>query len=97
MFLVGVAGHLFEIREDYQLARPLAPYAAVGMGASVALGALQAFETVAGLSLDDQARRALEAAERYSTVVRRPFHLVEAAPPALARPVGYAVADSSGV
>jgi hypothetical protein len=77
LFLVGVAGQIFEIRHDYHLARPVVPYAAVGAGASVALGALHALEAVPNLSLQDRATKALEAAEAYCTIVRRPFHFVE--------------------
>ncbi len=80
LFLLGVAGQIFEIRKDYQLARPAAPYSAVGRGAPVALGALHALETVPDLSLRERLVRALEAAEAYSTVVRRPFHFVELPP-----------------
>jgi hypothetical protein len=80
LFLVGVAGQIFEIRHDFHLARPVAPYAAVGAGAPVALGALHALEAIPGLSLRDRAAKALEAAEAYSTVVRRPFHFVELPP-----------------
>ena len=77
LFLVGVAGQVFEIRQDYHLARPLVPYSAVGSGAPVALGALHALEKVSGLSLEERASKALRAAEAYSTVVRGPFHFVE--------------------
>lgn len=80
LFLVGVAGQIFEIRQDYHLARPVAPYAAVGAGAAVALGALHALEAVPNLSLRDRATKALEAAEAYCTVVRGPFHFVELPP-----------------
>lgn len=75
---MGVAGRIFEIREDDQLARPLASYSAIGFGAPIALGALQALEDVEPLSLEGRVRRALEAAEQYSAVVRGPFHVVEA-------------------
>ena len=77
IFLVGVAGQIFEIRGDYQLGRPVTPYSAVGAGAMVALGALRALEGVEGLSLRDRVTRALEAAEAYNAGVRGPFRLVE--------------------
>lgn len=76
LFLVGVAGQIFEIREDFQVARPVAPFSAVGHGAQIALGALHALQDQ-DLSLRERATRALEAAEAYSSVVRRPFHFVE--------------------
>ena len=80
LFLVGVAGQIFSIQQDYQLERPVAPYSAVGFGAPVALGALHALETVSDLSLRERAAKALEAAEAYSAVVRGPFHFVEPSP-----------------
>ncbi len=84
LFLIGVAGQIFEIRQDYQFARPAAPYSAVGSGASVPLGALHALEAVPDLSLRERAAMALEAAEAYSAAVRGPFHFVELPPaPAL--------------
>ena len=78
-FLVGVAGQIFEIRNDYQLGRPVTPYSAVGAGAMVALGALRALEKVEELSLRDRVTRALEAAEAYNAGVRRPFRMVKLA------------------
>lgn len=77
LFLVGVAGQVFEIQHDYHLARPAVPYSAVGFGAPIALGALHALADVSGLALQERARKALRAAEAYSTVVRSPFHFVE--------------------
>lgn len=81
LFLVGVAGQVFEIRPDYHLARPLVPYSAVGFGSNIALGALHALSDVSDLSLEEKASKALLAAEAYSTVVRGPFHFVETPPP----------------
>jgi hypothetical protein len=84
LFLLGVAGQIFEIRQDYHLARPAAPFSAVGSGAPVALGALHALQSLPNLSLRDQAAMALAAAEAYNTGVRAPFHFVELPPaPAL--------------
>ena len=77
LFLVGVAGQVFEIQKDYHLARPLVPYSAVGSGAPVALGALHALTDISELSLKERASRALRAAETFGTVVRGPFHFVE--------------------
>jgi len=84
LFLLGVAGQIFEIRQDYQVARPAARYSAVGHGAPVALGALHALEEFPELSLQDRARQALEAAEAYSAAVRGPFHFVELRHPTMA-------------
>jgi len=77
LFLVGVAGQIFEIRQDYQVGRPAASYSAVGFGAPVALGALYVLESFPDLSLQERATKALAAAESYSAVVRGPFHFVE--------------------
>jgi hypothetical protein len=77
LFLLGVAGQIFEVREDYQLARPAVRYSAVGHGAPIALGALHALESVPDLSLRERAAMALAAAEANCSVVRGPFHFVE--------------------
>jgi len=76
-FLIGVAGRIFEIRRDYQVARPADPWAAIGTGAAPALGALCALEDAPGLTLRERAEKALRAAETYTVVVRRPFHFVD--------------------
>jgi ATP-dependent protease HslVU (ClpYQ) peptidase subunit len=77
VFLVGLHGHIFEIRNDYHVARPATPYAAVGDGAIVALGALHALATHTHLTLKAKATAALKAAEAYSRSVRSPFHFIE--------------------
>lgn len=71
-FLVGVAGRLFTIYSDYQVAQAADGYAAVGCGDDLALGALYA---TADLKLGPKRRvkTALKAAERFSTGVRGPF------------------------
>jgi hypothetical protein len=64
---------------DFQVAEASDGYAAVGRGAQVALGALYATTR-----LRDPRRRilvALEAAEHFSSHVRRPFVIVEAPAP----------------
>lgn len=75
IFLVGVAGRLFAIEEDFQVGAPADGYAAVGSGEPYALGALAATE---GLGLEPEKRvlTALEAAERHNIGVRGPFHLM---------------------
>jgi ATP-dependent protease HslVU (ClpYQ) peptidase subunit len=77
VFLVGLAGHVFEIREDYQVVRPATPYAAVGAGAITALGALHALHEHTDVELRARAEIALAAAETYTQSVRRPFHFLE--------------------
>lgn len=77
LFVVGVQGRIFEIREDFHLARPATPYSAIGPGAVIVFGALHALEPLADFTLRERAERALSAAATYSTVVRGPFHFVE--------------------
>lgn len=76
-FLLGIRGHLFEIRGDFTAMRLRKPYAAIGSGAPVALGALHALEHCAPLPLKDRALRALQASEEYCAGVRAPFQFVE--------------------
>lgn len=68
--LLGYEGHLYEMYGDFQIGEPEAPFAAVGSGSDVALGALHAS---AGLPVDRRLWLALEAAERFVPSVRRPF------------------------
>lgn len=75
-FLVGIGAEIFEIGIDYQVGRSVRPYAAVGCGARIALGAMHALERLPTLSREQRALAALEAAEAFSAGVRRPFHLV---------------------
>ena len=77
IFLVGFGNQIFEVRSDYQVARPVKPFTAVGSGARVALGALAALERQPGLSAADRARIALEAAQEYCSAVRAPFRFVD--------------------
>lgn len=74
-FLVGVAGRLFEVADDYQVGESADDYAACGSGEQLALGALSA---TADMGLDPEKRvlAALEAAERHNIGVRGPFRLL---------------------
>lgn len=72
-FLVGHAGRLFMICEDYQVAEPLAGYTACGCGDQVARGAMFVTEQ---LSPECRIRGALIAAEFHSAGVRGPFHIL---------------------
>jgi ATP-dependent protease HslVU (ClpYQ) peptidase subunit len=78
-FLVGVAGRLFTVHEDYQVAEAADGYAAVGSGEQVALGALYA---TADAAVDPRERvlLALRAAERFNAGVRGPFICLELPP-----------------
>lgn len=72
-FLVGVHGSLFTVHADFQVARSAHGYAAVGYGASPALGALCA---TSEYEPRVRARAALEAAERHTVYVRRPWRFL---------------------
>lgn len=69
-FLVGYAGRLFTIYDDYQVAESVDGFAACGCGDEVALGSLY---TTQGASPAHRLKVALEAAERLSAGVRGPF------------------------
>ncbi|GAB5505802.1 MAG: hypothetical protein Rhirs2KO_09650 [Rhizobiaceae bacterium] len=70
-FLVGYQGRLFRIDSDYQVGEAADAFDAVGCGHAIAQGALYA--NPAGRPLD-RLKIALEAAERFSSGVRGPFH-----------------------
>ncbi|WP_347311386.1 hypothetical protein [Defluviimonas sp. SAOS-178_SWC] len=65
-FLAGFEGELFEIDEDYQVARCVDGYAAVGSGFSYALGVLHATK---GEEPEKRVRMALEAASYFNVTV----------------------------
>ena len=77
-FLVGVRGRLYEIEDDFQVARPSTGYEAVGCGGDIAIGALYATPKMAA---ERRVRTALEAAERNSAGVRGPFTILTGAAP----------------
>ncbi len=74
-FLLGYRGALYTVCDDFQVARTLYPYAAVGCGAELALGAMY---VTASQKRDPAARikGALAAAAEFSAAVRAPFHVV---------------------
>lgn len=72
-FLIGYKQRLFAIYEDFQVRAPKLPYAAVGCGDQIALGALFASDHVTGGR--DRVELALRASERFSAGVRGPFHI----------------------
>jgi len=73
-FLVGYRGHLFEIHSDYQVGEAVDGFSATGCGEEIAQGALFVTQTVEPRK---RVRMALEAAERYSAGVRRPFYIMQ--------------------
>lgn len=72
-FIVGLKGRLFVIYDDFQVRVPKLPYAAVGCGDQIALGALFASDHVT--SGRERVELALKASERFSAGVRGPFHI----------------------
>ena len=84
-FLVGTHGRLFFFNSDYQVGEPADPYAAVGCGADIALGALHATQG-RGMTPGERLDAALLAAERFSNGVRGPFAHVSTVLPQHAGP-----------
>lgn len=71
-FLVAYRGQLFCVQDDYQIAKAVDQFDAVGCGHDVAKGSLFATSNVIGR---ERVETALRAAERYSAGVRGPFHI----------------------
>jgi hypothetical protein len=69
-FIIGYRQNLYFIDTDYQVAMPADPYIACGCGSDLCLGSLYS-TTVMPPKIRIQ--KALEAAERFSGGVRRPF------------------------
>lgn len=77
-FLVGYKQEIYEIQEDYQVAKPLADYHAIGCGASYALGAMFCARNLSSvLSPKRLITLALKAAAEYSSYVKEPFHIIK--------------------
>lgn len=76
-FLVGVQGRLYEVYDDFQVARSARGYAAVGSGSLAGLGSLH---TTGQSEAEPSARLllALQAAGDLTCYVRPPFTIVEA-------------------
>ena len=72
-FLIGYNGRLYYVEDDFQVYRTNDPWAAVGCGADLALGALYATKNSA-MAPQERIIIALEAAVEYSAGVRPPFH-----------------------
>ncbi len=80
-FLVGYAGRLFEIFDDYQVGDPVSGFSAVGCGGDIAIGSLYSTEGDA----KSRVMKALHAAEQFSGGVRAPFH-IEVLPAVVIKP-----------
>lgn len=79
-FLVGYRGRLYEIDNDFQVAKTIDGYTAVGSGDSIAKGAMFAAMCVIARHNDiptrDIVEIALDAAARYSAAVCGPFTIL---------------------
>lgn len=73
--LFGYRRKLFVLEEDLHIHEAIDDFAAIGSGGSVASGAMAVSQGVAGRK---RIKAALEAAERYTASVRRPFYVLEA-------------------
>lgn len=76
-FLVGYEGHLFYVQDDYSVLESADGFDACGSGDRHALAALHA---TGGKSARERITLALEAAERFTAYVRRPWHILEQPP-----------------
>jgi len=74
-FLVGYRGNLYEVGDDYQVARVIQPYHACGCGRDFALGSLHATEQFE-LPAKERIIMALQAAEEFSAGVRGPYTVI---------------------
>lgn len=89
-FLVGVMGHLYAVHDDFQIARSVDGYQAVGSGANLALGSLYTTGpqpaaknppsrcTEFADRPEDRVRVALQAAARFAAGVQAPFLVLSA-------------------
>jgi len=84
-FLLAVQDRLFAVYDDFQVGEPVAPFAAVGCGGDLALGALYALSPQVSYTMQDLGggsgaesciEIALKAAEAGSAGVRGPFYSV---------------------
>lgn len=74
-FITGHAGEIYEIGNDYQVARVTQSYAACGCGCDLALGSLHTTQEYQ-FTPEERIYAALEAAAEYSNSVRGPFHVI---------------------
>lgn len=72
-FLVGYAGRLFQIADDFQVGESTHGFDAVGCGHHIALGSLHS--TREWTDPEKRAREALATAETFSAGVRSPFFI----------------------
>lgn len=77
-FIVGFAGHIFEVQSDFAVIEYGERFCAVGCGYAFAMGALRLMEEVEGIYQTGEAKvmQALEIAGHFSTV-RPPYYVFE--------------------
>lgn len=76
VFLLGYRGVLYQIDSDFQVGIPTDQYASVGCGEDLALGAIYAAKKAGVKDPEQILTVALEAAEKFSGGVQRPFVLL---------------------
>lgn len=76
--LVGIAGRVFEVFEDFGVGELVEGYGSVGCGSMLALGVLAATESL-DLGPRRRVKLALKAAERHSAGVRGPMTILRQA------------------
>lgn len=75
-FLLGYRGTVYQIEDDFQVGIPTDQYDAVGCGSDLALGAIFAAKKAGVKDPTKIVTVALEAAEKFSGGVQRPFVLL---------------------
>ena len=75
-FILGYKGNLYEIDNDFQVAKPKNPFCCVGSGMFFAYGAMRILIKDVSLKPDEILTQALEVAEEYNPFVRGPFKIL---------------------
>ena len=76
-FLLGYKGQLYQVESDFQLGRPVQPYAAIGCGAEYSLGALDLMAKTGWKDPDQAIRQAIDVAAYRSAGVAGPVVIVK--------------------
>lgn len=74
-FLFGYRGNLYRVEDDFQLAKGVLNYDSCGCGFDIARGCLYGLSNIK-MKPEDKILKSLEAAEQFSSGVRRPFNIV---------------------
>jgi len=77
-FIVGFKGKLYEIDNDFQIAKPSDGFSCIGSGYQYAYGAMKALKKYEDklLSTEDIIKEALGVSEYYNPFVRKPFTIL---------------------